>query len=119
MAKSGGHDAEGVREDLATWWKALCPGGLFAGHDHTDKAVAGAVKEFVMNGAGTGLGEQRVGDGGPPSIVVRLPTSGSMPVTRTFDRALSPDNVITYGLRYCALCTVACLGAYSVHTLLQ
>ena len=30
------HDYEGVRQDLASWWEKLCPGGLFGGHDFTN-----------------------------------------------------------------------------------
>ena len=34
------HDYEGVRQDLASWWEKLCPGGLFG--------VLRAVTEFLL-----------------------------------------------------------------------
>jgi len=44
------HDYEGVRQDLASWWEKLCPGGLFGGHDFTNgwPGVLRAVTEFLL-----------------------------------------------------------------------
>ena len=50
----GRHDIEGVQEDLAAFWPKLCHGGVFAGHDHSDKQVATAVMNFVLKGAARG-----------------------------------------------------------------
>ena len=49
--KSTRHDYEGVSEDLAAWWPKICPGGLLAGHDFDEGAVARAVRHFLLRAA--------------------------------------------------------------------
>lgn len=43
------HDEASVREDLATWWPLVVPGGILAGHDYMPEAVGvrSAVDAFV------------------------------------------------------------------------
>ena len=45
------HDHDGVSEDLAAWWPKICPGGLLAGHDFDEGAVARAVRHFLLRAA--------------------------------------------------------------------
>ena len=45
------HDYDGVSEDLAAWWPKICPGGLLAGHDFDEGAVARAVRHFLLRAA--------------------------------------------------------------------
>jgi len=42
-----GHDHHSVRNDLHAWARKLCPGGLLAGHDFSERGVRTAVHEFL------------------------------------------------------------------------
>ena len=42
------HDYEGVAEDLRSWWPALRPGGVLAGHDWTHDSVARALRDWLV-----------------------------------------------------------------------
>ena len=42
---------DGVSEDLAAWWPRICPGGLLAGHDVDEGAVARAVRHLLLRAA--------------------------------------------------------------------
>jgi predicted O-methyltransferase YrrM len=41
------HSYEAVKEDMAAWYPALRPGGLFSGHDYRWAGVQQAVDEFA------------------------------------------------------------------------
>ena len=45
------HYYGGMSEDLAEWWPKICPGGLLAGHDFDEGAVARAVRHFLLRAA--------------------------------------------------------------------
>ena len=41
------HDHHAVKMDLRAWARKLCPGGLLAGHDFSERGVGSAVHEFL------------------------------------------------------------------------
>ena len=41
------HDHHSVKMDLHAWARKVCPGGLLAGHDFSERGVASAVHEFL------------------------------------------------------------------------
>ena len=41
------HDHHSVKMDLRAWARKLCPGGILAGHDFSERGVASAVHEFL------------------------------------------------------------------------
>eukprot|EP00966_Prymnesium_polylepis_P116267 2687436-Prymnesium_polylepis.1 len=54
------HDYEGALEDIQVWAAKVCPGGLLAGHDFTDRVsftqrVAQAVLDFLRMPQGRGF----------------------------------------------------------------
>ena len=70
------HDYDGVSEDLAAWGPKICPGGLLAGHDFDEGAVARAVRhfKFAARRARRHAGRHER----PPGLVALLPTAAPL-----------------------------------------